>query len=159
MDTLIIKHDVFIWNPHWAGHLLLYQAVQRPGKVKTVKRFSPTKASLKALWLNGFEQHFNSGNAFSLECELHVIEKQSEKEQSVNILPLPHPRLVSLWQTALLQQLGRKKAFSFKMAFPSSPFADWIVSWIFWRAAFLIVCRLQSNPACQLWRQHSGAEW
>ena len=71
--------------------------------------------------------------AFSLECELHVIEKQlgewTFSEHSAPSLPS-----AACGRLLPLKQLGRKK-LSFKMAFPS-PFTDWIVSEMCWRAAF-----------------------
>lgn len=104
----------------------------QPRESQDSKEIFTTKRLSKP-WLNGFGRHFSSGPAFSLECELSVIEKQlgewTFSEHSA-------PSLPSAACGKLLPSTSwGGKSFSLKMAFPS-PFPDWIVSWICWRTAF-----------------------
>ena len=94
--------------------------------------------------------------AFSLECELHVIEKQlgewTFSEHSAPSLPS-----AACGRLLPLKQLGRKKLSLLRWLSPPL-----LQIGLFLRCAgeplLLIACRLRSNQACQLWRQYGGAK-
>lgn len=155
-NTLILnQYLLFIWNSKWTSYPILFQATLSPERVRTVKKFSPTKLLLK-LWLNGFKRHFNSGPAFSLECELNVIEKQlGEWTFSEHSAPsLPSAACGKLFP---FNQLGRKKASLLRWLSPPLLQIGLFLGFA-GELLLLIACRLQSKQACQLWRWRGGAE-
>lgn len=154
-DTLIQKHYLLIWNSNLTSHPLVYQANLSPGKVRTVKRFSPTKASFKSLveWLwTTFQLGLCIFPGVWAQCH-----RQTTGRMNIQGTFCPFPVLSSLRQTAPPEPAGRGKAFSSKMTFLFHFL--WVISWIAGKLLLLIDCRPLSNLARQLWKQHGGTQW